>query len=67
VTKKRLLRSQLVTLRIPRDLLKGVDLIALEQERYRSEILVDAVKLYLKQDEAHKSARRITKNQESSD
>lgn len=62
--KKRMQRSQLVTLRVPKEILKSLDMLALEQERYRSEIMVDAFKTYLRQEAAHRSAGKVAgKNQ----
>jgi metal-responsive CopG/Arc/MetJ family transcriptional regulator len=56
--KKRLMRSQMITLRLPRELLKGLDMIALEQEKYRSELVIEAIRQYLRQDQALKSSKR---------
>lgn len=50
--KKKMMRTQLITLRIPRETLKQIDLLALERERYRSEVILEAVQQYLKKDRA---------------
>ena len=59
MAKKRFLRTQLVTLRLPREALKRLDVMALEREKYRSELIVEALEEYLARDRAHaESARR---------
>ena len=52
MTKKKMLRTQLVTLRLPRETLKRLDMLALERERYRSEVIVEAIQQYLERDRA---------------
>jgi metal-responsive CopG/Arc/MetJ family transcriptional regulator len=56
--KKILFRTQLITMRIPRDALKQLDVIALEQEKYRSEVILDAIRAFLGRDTALKATRR---------
>lgn len=47
-----MLRTQLVTLRLPREVLKRIDVLALERERYRSEVILAAIQEYLERDRA---------------
>lgn len=59
MTKKKMLRTQLVTLRLPREVLKRIDLLALERERYRSEVILTAIQEFLERDRAlNESGRR---------
>ncbi len=54
-----MLRTQLVTLRLPREVLKRIDLLALERERYRSEVILTAIQEFLERDRAlNESGRR---------
>jgi metal-responsive CopG/Arc/MetJ family transcriptional regulator len=58
MTKKRLLRTQLITVRVPREDLKRLDVMALEQEKYRSELILEALRAFLAKDTALKVTRR---------
>lgn len=60
--KKKMQRSQLITIRIPREVLKRLDVIALERERYRSEVILDAVREYLARDRALTESGRRAKD-----
>lgn len=60
--KKKMLRSQLVTLRVPREVLKRIDILALQQEKYRSELFLEALKQYLERDRAlERSGKEVRK------
>lgn len=66
MTKKKMLRTQLVTLRLPRETLKRLDVLALERERYRSELIVEAIQQYLNRDRAHTEAGKRILGSDSS-
>lgn len=66
MAKKRLLRTQLVTMRLPRETLRRLDVLALEQEKYRSELMVQAIQEYLSRDRAlDESGRRTAGGKEA--
>ena len=56
--KKKMNRTVLVTLRLPREMAKGLDLLCLQRERYRSEVMVEAIAQYLEKDRALEASGR---------